>query len=82
MDGVVVAAEDVAVMLGPVVVLEPADVDGLLVVWLVVELPGLSVSLPYVQRVPVKIPKSSPPTTSMPIIVMSMAVGRLTASAD
>ena len=89
--GVVVEAEDVTVT-GWVVVLfvldelldelESAEVlfEGTVCVVVVVSTLSLPLSLLYAHRVPIKIPKRSPPTVKMPITVISAAAGRLTAS--
>ena len=73
-DGVAVDVEEVAVMLGPSVVFE-------LVTSFIEVSSDLLASLLYAQRVPLNIPNSRPPTTTMPSTVMRSAVGRLTASA-
>jgi len=67
-DGVVVEVDEVSVILGPVSV----------VVLVVTTLVSLPMSALYAHFVPVKIPNSSPPTRSMPTIVMAIAAGLLT----
>lgn len=87
LDGVVVEVEDVAVTLGPELVVDELcdvlEVEVFLVSLFIATVleSDLSVSFPYAQRVPVKMPNSSPPTTIMPSTVISTAVGLLTESA-
>lgn len=87
LDGVVVEVEDVAVTLGPELVVDELcdvlEVEVFLVSLFIATVleSDLSVSFPYAQRVPVKMPNNSPPTTIMPSTVISTAVGLLTESA-